>query len=284
VYYNKNLFNNDVKIKNAFTLIELSIVMVIIGLIIGGILTGQELIHGAGVRGIISQINKFNSATNTFYMKYNALPGDFVNASSYIPGTVFAGNGDGNGLIGGLDGPSTPVSVSPGAVLFTASAEYQNFWSHMSAINIIEGSYPIVTGLTAIVSVVTNFPATKLNSNVGFVVCGNTGDYINYYYIEVSSVNPFTNPSGASINFLSPGDAFAIDNKIDDGNPIAGIVAARAGSIGFEQNPTITSSATLSSANVSSCLAGLTYGTAPNYYNTAATTSNLLCQLRVRVN
>jgi prepilin-type N-terminal cleavage/methylation domain-containing protein len=269
---------------NGFTLIELSIVMVIIGLIIGGILTGQELIHSAGVRATLSQIIRYNSAVNAFQTKYNALPGDMAKASSYIVGAVPAGDGDGDGMIGGLAGPPTPVSNVVTSAAFAVSAEYQNFWSHLSATGLVEGNYPIVTGLTTIVNVITNFPAIKMNSNVGIVVCGNTGDSINYYYLGANNINPFVSPASTSINFLSPSDALAIDNKIDDGNPISGIVAARGGSVGFEQEPTITGSASLSASNVSSCLMGVTYGTAPNYYNTAAPSSSGLCQLRIRVN
>lgn len=62
--------------KSAFTLIELSIVLVIIGLIIGGILTGQDLINAATIRAQVSQISEFTTAVNTFKVKYNYLPGD----------------------------------------------------------------------------------------------------------------------------------------------------------------------------------------------------------------
>src|ERR1700728_1709743 len=64
-----------------FTLIEMSIVLVVIGLIIGGVLVGQDLIRAAYVRAQIAQIEKFNTAVNTFYGKYQALPGD-MNAST----------------------------------------------------------------------------------------------------------------------------------------------------------------------------------------------------------
>src|ERR1700691_433072 len=91
--------------QSGFTLIELSIVLVIIGLIVGGVLVGQDLIRAAEVRAQISQIEKYNTAVNTFRDKYNALPGD-------LPPTVptqfgfaaragTAGRGDGNGIIEG---------------------------------------------------------------------------------------------------------------------------------------------------------------------------------------
>lgn len=63
------------KKKNGFTLIELSIVLVIIGLIVGGMLVGQDLINAAKVRAEFSQMEKLDAAVNTFRLKYNALPG-----------------------------------------------------------------------------------------------------------------------------------------------------------------------------------------------------------------
>src|SRR5579883_2923623 len=96
------------KREGGFTLIELSIVLVIIGLIVGGVLVGQDLIRAAQVRATISQIEKYNTAVNTFYGKYNALPGDIPAAQVAKLGfTVTAtragtqGRGDGNGLIEG---------------------------------------------------------------------------------------------------------------------------------------------------------------------------------------
>jgi prepilin-type N-terminal cleavage/methylation domain-containing protein len=61
---------------SGFTLIEMSIVLVVIGLVVGGILTGQSLIAAAGVRAQIAQIENFNTAANTFFEKYGYLPGD----------------------------------------------------------------------------------------------------------------------------------------------------------------------------------------------------------------
>src|ERR1700735_2843794 len=66
-------------IKSGFTLIELSIVLVIIGLIVGGILTGQSLIDAAAQREQIAQIEKYNTAVRTFQGKYGYLPGDIPN-------------------------------------------------------------------------------------------------------------------------------------------------------------------------------------------------------------
>src|ERR1700735_2969244 len=91
--------------QRGFTLIELSIVLVIIGLIVGGVLVGQDLIRAADVRAQISQIEKYQTAVNTFRGKYGYLPGDIKDpdASSFgfQPRGPYAGEGDGNGILEG---------------------------------------------------------------------------------------------------------------------------------------------------------------------------------------
>src|SRR5271166_3486100 len=95
--------------EKGFTLIELSIVLVIIGLIVGAILVGRDMIKAAEIRSTISQEEKYQASVNTFRLKYAALPGDmlstqavafgFFSLASTIAGTP--GNQDGNGLIEG---------------------------------------------------------------------------------------------------------------------------------------------------------------------------------------
>jgi len=116
----------------AFTLIELSIVLVIIGLVIGGVLVGQDLIGSAKNRAYVSQLVSYNSAVNTFKIKYNCLPGDCANATDY----GFTGNGDGNGMVSGLSDynfksadyyPAYGVSSYIGWI----NLEANDFWSHL---------------------------------------------------------------------------------------------------------------------------------------------------------
>src|ERR1035441_6872478 len=109
-----SITTTDVERKNlGFTLIELSIVLVIIGLIVGGVLVGQDLIRAAEVRATISQIEKYNTAVNTFRGKFNALPGDMnlTTATTFgIPAVGTRGGtaqGDGNGVIDGGAGNDT---------------------------------------------------------------------------------------------------------------------------------------------------------------------------------
>src|SRR5580658_3705227 len=70
------------KSEAGFTLIELSIVLVIIGLIVGGILTGQDLIKAAEQRATLAQIEKYNTAVNTFRNKFGGIPGDLPEGSA----------------------------------------------------------------------------------------------------------------------------------------------------------------------------------------------------------
>src|ERR1019366_10408042 len=96
---------------DAFTLIEIAIVLVIIGLIIGGVLVGQDLIRAAGVRATISQIEKYNTAVNTFIGKYNAMPGDLngqtATAFGFTARGTNTGQGDGNGALQTWNGAGT---------------------------------------------------------------------------------------------------------------------------------------------------------------------------------
>jgi prepilin-type N-terminal cleavage/methylation domain-containing protein len=119
-----------------FSLIELSIVLVIIGLLTGGILVGRSLINLAQIRAQISQIEKFDTAVKTFQLKYNCLPGDCSQAvifglgSSGGPGD----NGNGNAHIEGF-----PLNKVYGP-------EIENFWYHLSMGKVIGGGFPGYTG------------------------------------------------------------------------------------------------------------------------------------------
>lgn len=88
--------------KYGFTLIELSVVLVIIGLIIGGVMSGKVLIESANIRAQLTQISDIETQINTFRTKYNCMPGDCPNATSFL-GTSYNGNtvrdGDGDGFI-----------------------------------------------------------------------------------------------------------------------------------------------------------------------------------------
>jgi len=111
--------------QRGFTLIEIAIVLVIIGLLLGGVLKGQELITSARVRNLVSQQDGVKAAYFGFLDRYRALPGDYTAASTNINGVgatpCGAGNGDGNGQITGNE-----------SILA---------WEHLSKAGFINGSY-----------------------------------------------------------------------------------------------------------------------------------------------
>ena len=94
--------------EKGFTLVELAIVLVIVGLLIGGILKGQELIANAQVTATMNQMTGMDAATSTFRDKYNAFPGDMGGAATRLPNcnTPCGGTGNGNGTIDVIAGVS----------------------------------------------------------------------------------------------------------------------------------------------------------------------------------
>ncbi|MCA0371426.1 MAG: prepilin-type N-terminal cleavage/methylation domain-containing protein [Proteobacteria bacterium] len=126
--------------QSGFTLVELSIVMIIIGLLIGGIFGGMKLVENANVQKTIQDLKSFDAAGITFKDTYRALPGDMRNASTRLPNctaTPCATNGNGDRKIGG-DLANSPI---------IATDEEFTFWSHLSAAGLISASIQPTTNL-----------------------------------------------------------------------------------------------------------------------------------------
>jgi len=230
-----------------FTLIELSIVLVIIGLIVGGVLVGEDLIRAAGVRATITQVEKFNQAVNTFYGKYGALPGDLnasvANQFGFTPRGQYAGEGDGNGVLQGVNGNG------PGANFgwVAAAGETAMFWVDLTSanglnVNLIEGSFASASPTTPPASSVVGpaldnyFPSAKIGGGNYFYVYNNNdsnslGNSINYF--GLSAVTTMSNSIAgcgwciASSPGLTVKQAYDIDKKVDDGEPLSGRVIAQ---------------------------------------------------------
>ncbi|MEQ1589486.1 MAG: prepilin-type N-terminal cleavage/methylation domain-containing protein [Gallionella sp.] len=105
--------------QSGFTLIEIAIVLVIIGLLLGGVLKGQELINSAKVKNLAGDFKNIPVAIYGYQDKYKATPGDDLLAVSHLSGASGVDAGGGNGLIDG-NWNST-----------TATDESFNFWQQI---------------------------------------------------------------------------------------------------------------------------------------------------------
>ena len=210
------------KNENGFTLVELAIVLMIIGLLIGGILRGQELMENARVSSTIQQVKAYQGAKVTFMDTYSSLPGDLPTATSRVPGCTaanFCGNGDGNGMIGE---PGSYATVQAGnATLPRVETTY--FWKHMALAHLISGVTPSATILNPTWG--ESHPASKMGAG-GFAVFYSTQatDWGVGHRIRLQ-MGP-TNHGGKGTSPVSPIRARMIDEKMDDGMSSRGDVTA----------------------------------------------------------
>ncbi|MCB1970501.1 MAG: prepilin-type N-terminal cleavage/methylation domain-containing protein [Geminicoccaceae bacterium] len=189
-----------------FTLVELSIVLVIIGLIIGGVLKGQEMIQSARLKSTMNQVEAYRAAHNTFRDRYGALPGDFKDGQAAlgdhvgITWTTPACDGsnaacDGDGVIEGSG----------------ASQESLLYWQHLAAADMITG---IELGDTVVSAHGQGLPSAPVGGGFSIewvTVAGKRAHWIN---LERA-------PSSTD-GIIDGGEAESIDRKLDDGRPGTG--------------------------------------------------------------
>ena len=267
-----------------FTLIELSIVLVIIGLIVGGVLVGQDLIKAGEIRATVAQYEKYNASVNTFRTKYDALPGDMFFADTTSFG-LFSGSMDGAEARGDGDG-----LVESRAPTLANNQETTIFWRHLSDANLIEGNFGrtlqvfgVVQGASATGDeIATYVPRTKIARSSFFTVNSTAG--INYYLI--SGLSSITNDGTTTYTLaLTPIETYNIDNKVDDGLPNTGIATARSTATPFTS--VADAQATWSASPTDECMTngGAATRLTTTYNRNAATGGNIpACNLKLRFN
>ncbi len=184
--------------QQGFTLVEMAIVLVIIGLLLGGILKGQELITSARVRNIADQNSGVQAAYYGFIDRYRQVPGDWGkdNAKQSIPGVE--NGGDSNGRVDG-----------------TGFIEGLALWEQLSKSGFIQGNY-IGTPKVLTHDDVNLAPRNAFN---GFLMLFNSSDYVDAGSGTPSEKLNLVLGAGIPVNVIAE-----LDRKIDDGLPQSGVV------------------------------------------------------------
>jgi len=190
--------------QTGFTLVEIAIVLVIIGLILGGVLKGQELVTSARVRNIADQQNAMKAAFFAFQDRYKAVPGDYAAAGTNLPGLSDADkvNGDGDGL---LAASSTDAAEQVWAFLHLTAAGF------ISCAQCITGGKAATPGTPS----TANSPTNAYGGALGMAYDSNFGDPTASTPPNAAN-NVKTGPNVPS-NILAE-----VDSKLDDGNPYTG--------------------------------------------------------------
>ncbi len=233
-------------ITQGFTLLELTIVLIIIALIAGGIMTGRAMVRSAELQAVLREYSTYLKATKEFTEKYNQLPGDFSTAQTLwgappgwlgCPMGYWSGglsseawdnthtcNGDGNGRIG----------ASTNAGVLSSTHEWWQAWQHLSNAGLIDGKYSggvSSTSTAGEAELTINVPSSKLT----------TGGWTMFYMQQIAdSANLWGEATGGyghmlsfgkvgsgtytRVGLITPSDALDIEKKIDDGKPGTGTV------------------------------------------------------------
>jgi len=230
-------------LKHAFSIVELSVVLVVIGLILSITIVIGQIRDSSTVASILSEQYQYQSALDSFYKTYNALPGDMSNAMTIFDCTsgVACTNGNGNGI----------EELQLTSLNNTAYEQYQA-WTHLYLGKFITSNY---TGISSSLTTSTpskptkvgsNVPSSKYNptQNIGYYIynpaypsltniCGGQAPLViqnNNVKSHVLVLHDFStqNPNCGSgtTDPLSSKIAYGIDLKIDDGIPTTGSVLA----------------------------------------------------------
>jgi prepilin-type N-terminal cleavage/methylation domain-containing protein len=187
-----------IKKQTGFTLIEIAIVLVIIGLLLGGVLKGQELITSARVRNLISVQDGIKAAFFGFQDRFRALPGDYTLATTNINGATVNGNGNGR----------VESAGTCGAIAGCVAYETTGLWDQLSHAGFINGTY-------------TAGSATQSDANSPK---NPYGIYLQLIYDGTYGITS----GGATKHNLKTGGQIPVeiiaevDRKVDDGSPYTG--------------------------------------------------------------
>jgi prepilin-type N-terminal cleavage/methylation domain-containing protein len=185
------------KKQSGFTLVEIAIVLVIIGLLLGGILKGQEMITQAKIKNVIADFSGVSAAYHGYQDRYRAIPGDDPNAATRWAVAPAATPGNGNGVLAGAYNSAT------------ATDESRLWWDHLRRAGFISG-----TG--------TVQPFNAVNGQIG-VQTGDAQASVGPTMLNATGGTGFVGLIMCSAN-LPDKIAIAVDTQMDDGASNLGTV------------------------------------------------------------
>ncbi len=223
-----------------FSLVELSIVLVILGLLTGGILTGQSLIRASELRSVHVDAQRYLAAVYTFKDKYFLGPGDLNNATSFWGKDSTNCNGDigtANSSTGTCNGNGDGQVLNTNAGAGTTQEIFQ-FWRHLANAGLVEGTYTGIVGPSSANHSVpgTNIPRARLTNGawgfVSYIAAGATpggvADVLTIpIYGKSMTLGSQTATGGPGGPLLKPEESWNIDTKMDDGHPGRGRVIGK---------------------------------------------------------
>ncbi len=240
------------KSEKGFTLVELAIVMIIIGLLIGGVLKGQELVSNAQVTATISQIKGIEAATSTFRDSFGAFPGDLPNATARLANcTGTCQVGAASATVG-----NSQINQDPGAAM---AVEGLAAFAMLAAADLINGVN--ATPIDATINFGDESPETPIGGSGLVMGWGATNGTVTAelgqtwtagHYLAISP-NPAADIGTATGTVaLTPLQALKIDNKLDNGMPNTGSVRS-GGATTCNAEGALTPAADYGNATVRDC-------------------------------
>lgn len=221
-----------------FSLLELSVVLIILALLAGGIMVGQDMIRQSKVKSVLSDLKKYETAYNAFVGKYNAMPGDMPDATDYWGTAPDCANGNpstGTGTETCNGNGNAWISDPPGTVPASSFREQFFAWQHLSNAKLVKGRFTGIEAAAPRLAVPgVNIPDAAIEGT-GFTYMSNMSDgtgswWAGAFYAMLSfgkTSTPGNIETGGMV--LTAAEAWGMDYKIDDGKPGTGLFKSRRG-------------------------------------------------------
>lgn len=211
---------------SAFSLVELSIVLVILGLLTGGILAGQSLIRASELRTVSVDYSRYVTSVQSFRDKYMGVPGDITNATRF-----WGTDADGCPPTITTRAPKIPTCNGDGNGSLLNNTEVHRSWQHLANAGLIEGSYSGLPGAGGANEAVPgeNAPRGRL-SNSGwafyfYTTSSGNGTYFDHTWGRNALI--FGTPTATTLPYgaiMTPEEVWNVDVKLDDGKPAQGLL------------------------------------------------------------